>query len=83
VARDGSSVEHNGILRWKDGVFETVVHDSRLLWPDTLCLAENGYLYFTVNQLHRQGLFHGGKDERHPPYGLYRVKVDAQPVRLK
>jgi sugar lactone lactonase YvrE len=75
--------EHNGILRMKDGVFETVVHDTRLLWPDTLCLAGDGYLYFTANQLHRQGLFHAGKDERRPPYGLFRVKVDAQPVRLK
>jgi hypothetical protein len=37
--------EHNAVLRWasgSDGVRETVAHDSRLLWPDTLSLACDG-----------------------------------------
>ena len=53
-----TNYEHNAILRKSlDGRWETVVHDPRLLWPDTLSLAVNGYLYVTVNQLHRQARF--------------------------
>ncbi len=76
--------EHNGILRrGADGSYETLVHDPRVLWPDTLSLAADGYLYFTANQLHRQAQFHGGKDLRRKPYALFRVKVDAGPVLLR
>ena len=76
--------EHNGILRrTPDGQYETLVHDPRALWPDTLSLAADGYLYFTANQLHRQARYQNGKDEREKPYALFRVKVDAGPVLLR
>jgi sugar lactone lactonase YvrE len=36
--------EHNAILRrGADGQYETLVHDPRVLWPDTLSLAAEGY----------------------------------------
>lgn len=76
--------EHNAIHRINlAGEHETLVCDPRLLWPDTLCLAQDGYLYFTANQLHRQPGFHAGNDLRQKPYVLFRVKVDAQPVLLR
>jgi sugar lactone lactonase YvrE len=76
--------EHNGIRqRQTDGEWRTIVHDPRVLWPDTMSLAVDGYLYFTANQLHRQAQFHDGKDLREKPYVLFRVKVDAGPVLLK
>lgn len=77
--------ETNSISRrLPNGLFETVVHDDRLLWPDTLSLAGNGYLYVIANQLHEQKGFNYGKDKRRKPYSLFRVKVsDATPVRLK
>jgi sugar lactone lactonase YvrE len=79
-----SDYEHNAILRRDSkGNYETLVHDPRVLWPDTLSLAADGHLYFTANQLHRQKLFHGGKDSRAKPYALFRVKVDAGPVLLR
>jgi sugar lactone lactonase YvrE len=79
-----SDYEHNGILRrLPDGSYRTLVHDPRVLWPDTLSLATDGYLYFTANQLHRQARFHDGKDLRERPYTLFRVWVDARPVLLK
>ncbi|MBX3204286.1 MAG: SMP-30/gluconolactonase/LRE family protein [Labilithrix sp.] len=78
-----SSYEHNAIMRRDaDGTFETLVHDPRVLWPDTLHLATDGWLYFTVNQLNRQPRFHDGHDERVRPYALMRVKTDGRPVRL-
>jgi sugar lactone lactonase YvrE len=76
--------EHNAVLRrGTDGQYETLVHDPRVLWPDTLSLAADGHLYFTANQLHRQKQFHDGKDQREKPYALFRVKVDAGPVLLR
>ncbi len=76
--------EQNSIVRWTPaGSFETLVHDPRVLWPDTLAIAHDGYLYFTANQLHRQARFHEGKDLREPLYSLFRVKVNASPVALK
>jgi sugar lactone lactonase YvrE len=79
-----TNYEHNSIMRRHLGrMWETVVHDSRLLWPDTLSLATDGYLYVTANQLHRQARFHKGRDLRRRPYTLFRVRVDAQPVLLR
>ena len=79
-----TNYEHNAILRRSpDMHWETVTHDPRLLWPDTLSLASDGYLYVTANQLHRQARFHKGRDLRQKPYTLFRVHVDAQPVLLR
>jgi sugar lactone lactonase YvrE len=74
--------EHNAIhRRHPDGRWETVAHDPRLLWPDTMSVAE-GYLYVTANQLHRQDKYRGGKDERQYPYFLFRTAIDAGPIAL-
>jgi sugar lactone lactonase YvrE len=76
--------EDNAILRRNaNGSYETLVYDPRVLWPDTLSLAVDGYIYVTANQLHRQPQFHGGKDLRRKPYALFRVRVDASPVLLR
>ena len=72
---------HESWRRLPDGTFETLVHDPRLLWPDTMSVAD-GYLYVTANQLHRQPTMHNGQDLREKPYQLFRFKVDARPVRL-
>lgn len=75
--------EHNAIRkRHPDGRWETLVHDPRVLWPDTLSIGPDGYLYFTANQLHRQPAFHGGRDLRQKPYGLLRVRIDAAPASM-
>ena len=42
--------------------------------------ANDGYLYVTANQLHRQARFNKGKDLRVRPYTLFRILIDAQPV---
>ena len=79
-----TNYEHNAILRRSsDKRWETLTYDPRLLWPDTLSLATNKYLYVTANQLHRQARFHKGKDLRRKPYSLFRIRADAQPVLLR
>lgn len=76
--------EHNSIhQRQTDGQWKTIASDPRMLWPDTLSVGPDGYLYFTANQLHRQAGFHEGKDLRQKPYMLFRVRIDAGPVMLK
>jgi len=82
-----TNYEHNAILRRLDSdtgkEWETVVHDPRLLWADTMSIATDGYLYVTANQLHRQARYQEGVDLRRKPYVLFRVKIDAQPVLLR
>jgi sugar lactone lactonase YvrE len=76
--------EHHAIhRRLADGTDEILVSDPRLIWPDTLALATDGYLYVTVNQLDRQPEYHDGCDLREGPYALFRIKVDATPVTLR
>jgi sugar lactone lactonase YvrE len=76
--------ERNSIRRrGTDGEWVTIAHDPRILWPDTLSVASDGYLYFTANQLHRQQQFHEGKDLREKPYVLFRLRIDAGPVLLR
>ena len=80
----GGDYENNSIRqRETDGEWKTIAHDPRILWPDTLSVATDGYLYFTANQLHRQPQFHEGQDLRQKPYTLFRIKIDADPVILK
>lgn len=79
-----SDYEHNSIhQRLPDGQWRTIASDPRMLWPDTLSVGPDGYLYFTANQLHRQAAYHEGRDLRSKPYLLFRVRIDAGPVMLK
>lgn len=73
--------EHNAIRQMlPDGTWRTVVQDSKILWPDTLSIGPDGYLYFIANQLHRSPGFNEGTDKREKPYSLMRVKVDSKPA---
>lgn len=75
----------DSIHRWnpKTGLTDTLAHDPRILWPDTMSLAGDGYLYFTSNQLNQQPTMHNGQDLRQKPYQMFRIRVDAAPVQLK
>ena len=61
----------------------TLAHDPRLLWPDTMSLSDDGFLYVTANQLYNQASMHNGKDLRQKPYLLLRIKVEGKPIRLQ
>lgn len=63
--------------RQTNGEWRTIAHDPRILWPDTMSVTTDGYLYFTSNQLQRQAQFHEGADRRMKPYSLLRMKIDA------
>jgi sugar lactone lactonase YvrE len=75
-----SDYEHNAVrTRDANGSYGVLVSDARLIWPDSMAIGGDGYLYVTANQLNRQPRFHRGMDLRKQPYVLFRVKVDAQP----
>jgi sugar lactone lactonase YvrE len=79
-----TNYEQNAIQRCLlNGTIELLVNDLRMLWPDTLSVAQDGYLYFTANQLHRQARYHNGKDLRQKPYSLFRIRINSQPVALQ
>ncbi|WP_195266305.1 L-dopachrome tautomerase-related protein [Clostridium sp. 1001275B_160808_H3] len=66
-----------------DGTMKTIAHDPRILWPDTLSIGHDKYLYFTANQLNRQADYHYGKDLREKPYSLFRIKINELPAPTK
>ncbi len=75
-------MEHDAIYRrFPDGRTELVVMDPRLIWPDTLAIGRDEYLYVTTSQNDLRPEFHDGDDQRQRPYGLYRVFVGATPIR--
>lgn len=75
--------EHNAIHRFTDSTatMETVMYNAEAVWPDSLSLADDGYLYFTANQLNRQAQFHQGIDKRKQPYMVFRIKTNQKPIR--
>ena len=73
--------ENNAIKRMlPDGTWHTLAQDPKILWPDTLSIGPDGYLYFIANQLHRSAGFNNGTDKRAKPYSLMRVRIDAKPA---
>jgi sugar lactone lactonase YvrE len=76
------ALEHNAIMRrLPDGSIETLVQDGRLLWPDSLAVGPDGWLYVMANQLDRQPQFHAGRDERQRPFTIFRTQMDPAAAR--
>lgn len=57
------------------GEIRKLVQDPRLLWPDSLGIGSDGYLYFSCAQIQRLPQWNGGKDKTDYPYRLYKVKL--------
>jgi sugar lactone lactonase YvrE len=75
--------ENNAIrVRDQSGKYTILVQDARLIWPDTLALAPNGWLYVTANQLNRQPTYQEGQDKREKPYVLFRIKTDGTKIGM-
>ncbi len=74
--------EENGIKRYRvyDGSLVTLVRNDTIAWPDSICTAPLGYLYFTATQFNRLPFFNRGKDRRTPPFRLFRILRELQPA---
>ena len=90
-ASDGLIMSHSGTLYAGDyennsimainpeGTIETVLQNDLVLWPDSMTIGQDGYLYVTVNQVHRQPGFNGGIDKREKPYLLVKINIGEKP----
>jgi sugar lactone lactonase YvrE len=69
-----SDAEHNQIVRVTPQLkLSVMVHDQRLLWPDTFAWSTQGELYVTCSQIQKMPWCHGGKSTRTSPYTIYRI----------
>lgn len=72
----GSLKDNSIVIYYPDtGVVTTFVRDPRFSWTDTMSVGQDGYLYFTENQLWLGPNFQGGVDKRVRPFVLLRVKL--------
>lgn len=55
------------------GKLTTVVSSSLLDFPDSVQFGETGWLYISVNQLHKAKAFNGNAETATPPYRIMRV----------
>lgn len=70
-----SSIDYSIKYVDSEGVLHTLVQDKRLLWPDSLGIGNDGYLYFTCAQINMEATWHEGKDKIQYPFQVYRVKL--------
>jgi sugar lactone lactonase YvrE len=70
-----TAIEHDAIVAYdpETGHLSNVVTDPALSWPDSVAVARNGDLYVTTSRIHEMARFHGGRDVRTEPFGLYLV----------
>ncbi|WP_199768508.1 L-dopachrome tautomerase-related protein [Sphingobacterium sp. HMA12] len=58
-----------------DGKIHLLTQDPRLLWPDSLGIDGNGYLYFSCAQLSRDPQWNNGVDRVELPYRVYKIML--------
>ncbi|KAJ3538642.1 hypothetical protein NM208_g5814 [Fusarium decemcellulare] len=79
------NAEQNAVVAFnpKNGTVTTLVRDPRINAVDTLAVGEDGYLYFTVNQIHLAAAVMPGTDRRVKPWALFRVKLPNGGEKIK
>ncbi|KAL8832308.1 MAG: hypothetical protein Q9191_000362 [Dirinaria sp. TL-2023a] len=65
-----------------NGTVSLFARDPRMGWVDTLSVATDGYVYFTVNQIWRSPLFYPGTDRRLKPFALFRAKMPGNAMKV-
>ena len=75
----GGNIEDNSIVFYNpaNGTVNMFARDPRIGWADTLSVATDGYLYFTVNQIFRPAA------KRVKPYILFRVKLPGNGTKVE
>ena len=71
-----TNIQHGGIdVLSPTGELKPLYRDDRISWPDNVSIDGQGWIYMTVNQLHKAPAFTGGADEGEPPYFIYRIRL--------
>jgi sugar lactone lactonase YvrE len=55
-----------------------ISNDSRLSWPDTYSVTDDGWMYFTISHIHLEPKYNNGVDMRTMPYTVYRFRIPNQ-----
>lgn len=70
-----SSMDYSIKYFTPEGDLRTLVQDSRLIWPDSLGIGSDGYLYFSCAQLQKDPQWNKGEDGTEYPYTIFKVKL--------
>lgn len=54
---------------------QNLITDDRLIWPDSYSISEDGYLYISCSQIHKQPEYNNGVNKRTSPYAIYKLKL--------
>ncbi|KAL8927348.1 MAG: hypothetical protein Q9172_001427 [Xanthocarpia lactea] len=78
------NIENNAINIYNpaNGTVQVFARDPRLGWTDTFAVANDGYVYFTVNQLWRTKSYYPGTDRRVKPWVLFRTKCPGNGTKV-
>ena len=60
------------------GELKQLVKDKNLLWPDSMGIGSDGYLYISCSQLQLLPTWNNGIDKTDYPYKAFRVKLISQ-----
>lgn len=70
-----TDVEQHGIGIANSNGYHLLVEDKKLLnWADGLAMGPDGYIYATVNQLHKHPALNSGVNDSNPPYYLVKFR---------
>lgn len=61
-----------------DGQLKVLVKDKKLLWPDSMGIGKDGYLYVSCSQLQLLPAWNKGKNRTQYPYRAYRVQLPVK-----
>jgi sugar lactone lactonase YvrE len=67
----------NGAIRVlrPNGRVEMIVKNDKMIWPNTISVGPDGYIYFTSTQLNRVPRFSGGADLVERPWRMFKAKL--------
>lgn len=74
-----TNLQHKGVdVLTYDGELKPLFRSSKIDWADNVALDGNGWIYLTVNQLHKTTAFTGEDDQGSAPFYIYRVKKELE-----
>ena len=63
-----------GVVR-PDGQYEVLYQRDDMSWPDGFAIGPDGYVYVTINELHRSAVLNGGEDATQGEFKIMRFKA--------